>query len=347
MKKLTIMLFISTLLPLCAQNLLENSSFETINEQKNIPASWSVIKRGLFENTHSFNNTISLDGKNSASIINNSGMTQGVTLLYMQGLGQKINQLKPGTALEFSVYARAISGSARARMYFESLKSKKTFLRDVNVSDEKWSKISLRFTKEDIDYGAPYVCLGLVRGSGIVFDCAYLGTASDNPYSKLLAAEDLVSNGSFEKTKNNMPLNWNILNRTQNGKADFITDGGASGKNSVKLSAADKLKGLLMWNQSLDITAFENIAPDTEIEITLKAKTDKASTVFRFYVEFMQGRKFIGTFIAHNQKCTNNFEEKKLTFKMPKTIPTAANLYLQLMSPGEVTFDDVSMKIKK
>ena len=62
----------------------------------------------------------------------------------------------------------------------------------------------------------------------------------------------------------------------------------------------------------------------------------------------MNNGKYIGTFIAHNQKCSNNsWEEKKFTFKMPKIKPTKANLYLQLMSEGEVMFDDVSMKLKK
>lgn len=347
MKKIIVMLLFAALTPVFAQNLLNNSSFENIDEQKNIPASWTIIKRGSFEDTHSFNDKIALDGKTSAAIVNNSGITKGVTLLYMQTLGQKINALSVGTEVEFSVFARAVSNTAKVRVYFEAMKAKKLVIRNVNVSADKWTKITMKFTKEDIDYGNPYVCLQLLSGKDVVFDCAYLGVAGKNPYAELGKSDNLISNGGFEVIQNNLPLNWSILNKIPNGKAVVISDGAASGKNCVKLSSAEKFKGLLMWNQNLDMTPFADIAPESEIEITLKAKTDKPATVFRFYIEFMNNGKYIGTFIAHKQKCTNSWEEKKFIFKMPKIKPTKANLYLQLMSEGEVMFDDVSMQLKK
>ena len=348
MKKIIVMLLFAAFMPVFAQNLLDNSSFESIDEQKNIPSSWAVVKRGSFEDTHSFNDKIALDGKNSASIVNNSGITKGVTLLYMQTLKQKINALPVGTEVEFSVFARAVSNTAQVRVYFEAMKAKKLVIRNVNVSADKWTKITMNFTKEDVDYGNPYVCLQLLSGNDVVFDCAYLGEAGKNPYAELGKVDNFISNGGFEVIQNNLPLNWAIINKIPNGKAVAVSDGAASGKNCVKLSAAEKFKGLLMWNQNLDMTHFADIAPETEIEITMKAKTDKPATVFRFYVEFMNNGKYIGTFIAHNQKCSNNsWEEKKFTFKMPKIKPTKANLYLQLMSEGEVMFDDVSMKLKK
>lgn len=346
MKKIIITLLIAAIMPAFSQNLLDNSSFETIDEKKNIPASWSVIKRGLIEDTHSFDNTLAKDGKNSAKIENNSGMTKGVTLLYLQSLGQKFNTVPAGTEIELSVYARAISNTARVRVYFESIKGKKLVLRDFEVYEGKWTKFSVKFKKEDVDYGAPYVCLGLLSGNGVIFDCAYLGAAGANQYAALNIVDNLIYNGDFEKVKDSMPISWNIINKTS-GKAELVTNGGVIGKNCVKLSSAEKVKGLLIWGHSLDVTNFANIAPGTEIEITLKAKTDKPSTVFRFYTEFMAGRKFIGTYIAHNQKCTKDWEEKKFTFKTPSVTPTGASFYLQLMSPGEVMFDDISMKIKK
>ncbi len=346
MKKIIIPLLVGAILPLCAQNLLQNSSFETVNAQKNTPEAWSVIKRGIFDNTHSFDAATALDGKNSARIVNNSGMTKGVTLLYLQNLGQKFNAVPAGTEMELSVYARAVSDIARVRVYFESIKGKKLVLRDFEVYEGKWTKFSVKFKKEDVDYGSPYVCLGLLSGAGVMFDCAYLGEAGANPYANLNIADNLIYNGDFEKVKNSMPISWNIINKT-NGKAELVANGGTSGKNCVKLSSAEKVKGLLIWGHNLDVANFANIAPGTEIEVTLKAKTDKTSTVFRFYTEFMAGRKFIGTYIAHNQKCTKDWEEKKFTFKTPAVTPTGASFYLQLMSPGEVLFDDISMKIKK
>ena len=83
--------------------------------------------------------------------------------------------------MEFSVYARAVSGTARVRIYFEALKARKTVLRDFNVSADKWTEISVKFTKEDVDYGLPYVCMGLLRG-GVLFDCAFFGAAGKNKY---------------------------------------------------------------------------------------------------------------------------------------------------------------------
>lgn len=108
-------------------------------------------------------------------------MTKGVTLLYLQSLKQKLNAVPAGTEMEFSVYARAVSGTARARIYFESIKARKTVLRDFNISADKWTKLTVKFTKEDVNYGLPYVCIGLLRG-GVLFDGAYFGEAGKNNY---------------------------------------------------------------------------------------------------------------------------------------------------------------------
>ena len=181
MKKIITVLLIAAIMPSFAKNLLENSSFENIDDQKEVPVSWSVIKRGLIEDTHSFDNTAAKDGKISAKIENNSGMTKGVTLLYLQSLKQKLNAVPAGTEMEFSVYARAVSDTARARIYFESIKARKTVLRNFNISADKWTKLTVKFTKEDVDYGLPYVCIGLLRG-GVLFDGAYFGEAGKNNY---------------------------------------------------------------------------------------------------------------------------------------------------------------------
>lgn len=181
MKKSVIILLFTAIMPVFAQNLLDNSSFENVDAQKNTPVSWQVFKRGLIEDTHFIDNTIANDGKISAKIVNNSGMLKGVNLMYLQKLGTKLNAVPVGTEMEFSVYARAVSGTARVRIYFESIKARKTVLRDFNVSADKWTKLTVKFTKEDVDYGLPYVCMGLLRG-GVLFDCAYFGEAGKNKY---------------------------------------------------------------------------------------------------------------------------------------------------------------------
>jgi hypothetical protein len=262
----------------------------------------------------------------------------------MQNLGTKFNAISANTKIVFSGFARAITGTAKARVYFESLKGKKLVLKDFEVFDDRWTNFSLSFTKEDLDYGLPYICLGLLNGEGILFDSIYLGKENANLYDKFNTVENLIFNGNFENVKNAMPIKWQVLNKTK-GVAQLVktSDGG----NCINLSSKDKVKGLLMWTQRIDASYFKNLASNTEIEIKLKAKTDNDKTVFRFYTEFTAGKKFIGTFIAHNQKSTNTFQEKKFTFKVPAIKPTGVNFYLQLMSSGEVWFDDISMKIKK
>ena len=344
MKKIMTLILVTFATFLGAQNLIVNSSFESINSEKNIPNNWSVIKKGLFDETHSFSTTTKLEGKNAAQIVNNTGLTQGVSLYYLQNLGTKFNGLKANTKVEFSGYVRSTNGTSIARVYFESLKGKKLVLKDLEVFNDRWTKFSLFFTKEDLDYGIPYICLGLLRGNGVLFDGIYLGKENGNPYAKINVMDNFIYNGNFEIVKNSLPVKWQILNRSK-GSAQLIKS--KEFGNSIQLSSKDKVQKLLMWMQQVDAEYFKNLTPGTEIEVTLKAKTNSAATIFRFYVEFKAGNKFIGTFIAHNQKSSKNFQEKKFTFKVPKVTPTGVNFYLQLMSSGEVVFDDVTMKIKK
>lgn len=348
MRKFIVPMLLSAAIPLCAQNLLENSSFETVNEQKNVPASWSVVKRGIIDNTHSSETAAALDGKTSAKIVNNTGITKGISLLYLQSLRNKLNAVPAGTKMELSVYARAVSGNARIRVYLEAPAAKKLHLRDMNVTADKWRKLTIPFTKVDANYGSPYVCLGLLQGQNVIFDCAYLGPEGKNPYASISTVSDLVYNGGFEQVKGNMPANWKVLDAAKcGGKAEVVSENAASGNNCAKLSSPVRPKKFFMLNYNFDAADMAAIAPGTEMEVTFKAKTDTPAAIFRCYTEFMAKGKFVGTNISPNMKCTKGWEEKKFTFKMPKVTPNGGNLYLQLMTEGEVMFDNVSVKVKK
>lgn len=345
MKYLLIAFFMAAL-SVYGSNLLQNSSFEKIDESKNIPESWGIVKRGILHDTHSVESSVALDGKNSARIENPTNITKGASLIWMQSnLGEKLNAIAPGTDMEFSVYIRAIEKNATARVYFEAMKAKKLYLRDVKCSADKWTKVIMRFTKEDVNYGSPYVCLQLLNGKGILFDCAYFGPVGKNPWAAKIDGENFIVNGNIEAVKGSVVDSWNVIDRSKSG-GTFVSETAASGKYALQLKSAAAPRGMLAWYQTVDSAKLQSVAPGTEMVIRMKAKTDKPSTVFRFYIEFMQKHKFIGTFIAHNQKCAKDWEEKTFTFKMPAAYPDNANIYLQLMSAGQVFIDDISIQKK-
>ena len=345
-KKTLLVLLITALLPVVAQNLLENSSFETVDTQKGIPASWTVVKKGIIENTHSVDEATALDGKNAARIVNGTDMTKGVTLLYLQHLADKFAKVPAGTEVEFTVFARSTAGTSRARIYFEALKARKTVLKDFNINADEWTKLSVRFVKEDIDYGQPYVCIGLLKG-GVLFDGAYFGPAGKSPYKINATSDDFILNPSAERiTESGQPLHWKVLNRSKNGKAYVDSETVTTGKRALTLQCDGKPDGILAWNYKFPAGTFDEVKPQSEMLLTLKANTHgNPGTLFRFYVEFMHNGKFVGTRIAANQTIYVGWKEKTLRFKMPDVVPTVANLYVQLMGPGKVTFDDVSLKL--
>ena len=222
-----------TALVLQGQNLLKNPSFEIQSEQDSaMPESWTVIKRGSFEDTHSMNGKLVFSGKRSAQIDNTLSATAKATLIWSQGnFGEALKKIPVGTDLEFSVRAAAVEKPCTVRIYFESLQAKKTYLKAAGLQPGKWTEITVKFKKLDVNYGAPYVCLQLLGNGRAVFDCAYLGPAGKNPW-KTVRSKELVVNGNAENLdEQNNPSGWKIIKKRQRhgGNHDSRRIGGETG----------------------------------------------------------------------------------------------------------------------
>ena len=342
---MSITVFLAVLV-LQGQNLLKNPSFEIQSEQDSaMPENWTVIRRGSFEATHSLNGSQAFSGKRSAQIDNALPATAKATLIWSQGnFGEVLKKIPVGTDLEFSVRAAAVEKPCSARIYFESLQAKKTYLKAARLQPGKWTEITVKFKKLDVNYGAPYVCLQLMGNGRAVFDCAYLGPAGKNPW-KTVQPKEMVYNGNAEYLdEKNKPLGWYVIKKG-NGSA-IITTNASEGKHAFHLSSESKPKGMLAWGHHLNEDLFNGLKPGTEMLLTLKANTgSNPATAFRFYIEFRQKNgKFIGTYIAQNQTIYVGWKEKRLRFKLPKGLPASANIYVQLMNAGVLTFDEVSLK---
>ena len=349
MKKIASMLMFAVCTLLTAQNLLENPSFEIQSEkQSSRPEVWSAwSEKVVGADTYSFEEKTVFSGKRALRI--DHKRTGGMALWMHSHLGAKLKKLPVGTEMELSVFARAASGSATARVYLESPKAKKLYISTQKVNSDEWTKIVVRFKIEDVDYGAPYLCLAAIGKGSIIYDCAYLGPAGKNPWSLYSKNNDLILNGNLDETAaNGIPKYWRVFNRSKNGKATVSTANVATGKYALQLYCPVKPDGMLSWQYKFQADAFEGIAPGTEMQLSLKANTHgNPGTVFRFYIEFRKGAKYIGTYIAHNQSIYVGWQEKTLRFKMPKDVPTGADIYIQLMAGGTLSVDDVSLKTAK
>ncbi|MBR4664748.1 MAG: hypothetical protein IKO93_12820 [Lentisphaeria bacterium] len=347
MKQLMSIIVFLAVLVLQGQNLLKNPSFEIQSEQDSaMPENWTVIKRGSFETTHSLNGKQAFSGKRSVQIDNSLPATEKATLIWTQGnFGDALKKIPAGTDLEFSVRAAAVEKPCKVRIYFESLQAKKTYLKAAGLQPGKWTEIAVKFKKLDVNYGAPYVCLQLVGNGRAVFDCAYLGPAGKSPW-KTVRSKELIVNGNAEDLDGkNGPAGWTPIKKGK-GTAETTTADASAGKRAFRLSCEEKPGGMLAWRHHLREECFKGLKPGTEMELSLKANTGgNPATVFRFYIEFRQKNgKFIGTYIAQNQTIYVGWKEKRLWFKLPKGLPASANVYVQLMTAGVLTFDEVSLK---
>ena len=164
MKKIISFLICLLTVSLFASNLLENSSFEIQREANSArPETWTALNEKNLPDTYSFEEKDVFSGKRAVKISNKSGK---LALWMHSHLGAKLKKLPSGTEMELSAFVRSVKGSATARIYLESFKAKRLFITTQKIAEEDgWSKISVRFKTEDIDYGAPYVCLAIV-GSG-------------------------------------------------------------------------------------------------------------------------------------------------------------------------------------
>ncbi|OQA87396.1 MAG: hypothetical protein BWY31_00765 [Lentisphaerae bacterium ADurb.Bin242] len=348
--RLTTLLLLLFVLPAGGRNILENPSFE-VQEERNsaLPEHWSVIKRGSFEPTHRLEETLALDGKHAARIDNRNPSCEKASLLWMQAnLGAKLKKFQPGTKIEYSVYAFAVDSPATARMYFESLAAKKCFLKTEKLSPGKWKKISGTFTLEDLDYGTPYVCLQLIGNGSVVFDRAYLGPVQSSSEPEVIVPPDAnrVRNGGAEKldAKTGLPEFWKVLRRGKIGAGRADTAIVSRDAHSFLLEADGKPDGMLAWDCRLDAEDLAGLKPGDEMILSFDANTrGDPSVTFRFYIEFMQKGKFIGTFISNPESVYAGWVRKTLRFKMPKESPASAHIYIQLLTAGRLNIDDVTL----
>lgn len=348
MKKIMSILLLLMLNGICWANLLKNPSFEIQQEaNSSMPESWSVIKKGTFETSHESEEKIVFSGKRAISIHNPNPKLKKAVLLWCQnGFGEQFKKIPAGTLVEYSVMATAVDKPCNVKIYFESIKFRKTHTARARVVPGKWSKISVKFKKQDMVYISPNVYIQLTGNGKAVFDCAYLGDAAKNPYSPAAGNTSYISGGDAEGPEPGVPpFGWSILKRSKNGTAAVEENIAASGKRSFLLKCDANPQGMLSWKYTFDRELLKSIPPGTPMILTLKVNTaGNPGTKFNFYVEFMRGRKFIGTAIARNQSSYVNWTEKALKFNMPKEIPTSAAFYMQLLTAGTLNFDDVTLK---
>ena len=346
MKFIPGVLLLGGMLSLFGQNILENPSFEVTRENDpTVPEGWVVLKKGSFEKTHKMEDKLVFSGKKAVRIDNLQEATAPANLMWLQYIKEKLSQYQAGTELEFSVMAQAVDKMAQVQIYLESMAARKCYIKAEKLFPGKWTKVSVRFQKENVDYGSPYICLKLIGNGSVVFDGAYLGPVGKNPYT-VNASPDLVYNGNAEKLdEKGQPFGWYVINRGKNGTASVTSATASEGKHAFQLSCAEKPQGLLMWSHRLTEDCFTNLKPGSDMVLSLKANTiGNPATEFQFYIEFRKGTKFIGTFMATHQTIYEGWQEKRLRFKLPKEVPTSANIYVQLQGAGTLNFDEVSLK---
>ena len=332
-------------------NLLINPSFEIQKETNSaMPESWNIVKKGTFESTNTYEEKVVFSGKRAVAISNIEPRLKKAVILWSQaGFGDKFKAIPAGANVEFSVMATAIDAPCTVRIYFESIKSRKTHIKVARLLPGKWSKVAVNFKKLDMNYSAPGVYIQLVGNGRAVFDCAYLGETDKNPYKLADQNYSLIVGGDAEiKAPGTAPYGWKVLNRSKNGTAAIEENNAVSGKYSFSLKCNDKPDGMLAWAYSFDRDILREIAPSTEMFLSMKVNTaGNPGTKFRFYIEFMQGRKIIGNSMARDLSSYVGWTEKSLRFKMPSKVPTSANLYIQLQTAGSLNIDDVKLEFAK
>ena len=102
-----------------AQNLLENPSFEEMNDA-GMPAGWRILNNKKIEKALTVETEKFLDGKTAARIDNHDAENNNAQLIWQQYVSQaKFAEHKPGAEMELSVFAYAADKPAKGRIYLE------------------------------------------------------------------------------------------------------------------------------------------------------------------------------------------------------------------------------------
>ncbi len=324
-------------------NLAQNPSFETL--AGNIPAGWQVIRRGTFENTHFVEKKNVLDGKNAIGIENQNAATGKSLLIWGQAISEKVfNQIPAGTKMQFSVYLRAESSAAKAKIYFESVRAAKTFRVRKIISPGTWQKIELEFIKENMAYPAPNIYLQLEGTGRLLFDKVYFGKA-DEAEKNLPVNLNIAVNGDVEMlNKKGEPDNWYKITHFKGGRLALDRSFSYSGKHALLIQSSTQPGKALGWGYFIDGKVLKDVPPGSPFKVDFMLNTHgDPSTQVRCYVEFMAKKKYIGT-TGKNFSVYNNWNKKTLYFKTPEEKPTHFWIYFMLKTPGKAHIDSVELK---
>ncbi len=160
-------------------------------------------------------------------------------------------------------------------------------------------------------------------------------------------AENRIVNPSAEIIKDGKPYAWDKLKINLKGNFHLVGDARTSGKHSLILDCADEklsVKNYLAWRQDGLHTRLKDCPPGTVMEFSVNVNTfGNPNVKYRFYVEMKKGNKYIGTFLSGIQTNYVGWQKKTFRFTMPKEVPTHAYVCLQLLTPGKIAFDDISL----
>ena len=336
---------------ICAQNLLDNPSFEEGSPVNSaLPADWSSVKFLSMENHHFLDTATARSGKSSAMLT--SRKSEGVKhyILWMQrGLGKKLFNIDGGTEMEFSAWVKTDSPKVKIRIYLEASKTANSKYYSVispeqSIPEHRWKKVTLRFKLPDEkpDY---YACLQLLTKGTVWFDDVYFGKASEAPLEK-----NRLENASMEDpgAGTRPAAEWQTMQLNLRGTFHSVDRMAHSGEKSLKITCNEpslKASHFLLWIQKGVEKRLSDCPPGTEMELSVWSNTlGNPGVKYRFYMEMQKKTKYIGTFSSGELTNYVGWQKKSLRFKMPAEIPDSAYVCLQLLSPGSVCFDDVSLE---
>lgn len=168
-------------------NLLSNPSFETLNS-KGLPVGYSASKKLTLDEIHGVDKNGAVDGKNAAMLVNTDPKIKLANYAgYIQwGLQNKLNTLKSGTEVEFSVYVKTDAPATKFFIYIEGAdKNGKAFLKKIPAvslnESNKWKQLRVEFRIPEAGVKNAYACFLITSTGKVWFDNAYLGSLENAP----------------------------------------------------------------------------------------------------------------------------------------------------------------------
>ncbi|MBQ9502011.1 MAG: hypothetical protein IJU70_07645, partial [Lentisphaeria bacterium] len=261
-------------------------------------------------------------------------------LIWGQTLPAKaFRAVPPGTLMELRARVRTEDAPVRAKIYFESVKARRTVVRRKLIFPGRWDEIFLQFEKEAIDYPGASVFLQLEGKGKVFYDDVYFGPAAAKKVVNLIGnagGEGLDAKG--------IPFGWSQVKYNPVGEL-FVGKGSPSGGNvSFGFSSPKNPVKPLGWRIMLKREAFTGIAPGSPMTISFDLTTFADPSVkVRCYAEFMDGGKYVGTF-GENHSVYAGWERKEFTFALPPRRFTHCWVCFMLKTEGRACFDNVELR---